>query len=167
MVAGVREPEPEPEEIAAAASWHDVGIERRIATLMAFEAATLATMSFLHLDGILTGGSGPFRRTDAGIAEALICLALIGGAAALLRNARHDRGIATATIGFAILGFIIGLNFTIQGAGAVDIAYHATVLPLLLLTLAAVLGRRNAHEQAPLPRASQEPARRYKGASDE
>ena len=109
-----------------------------MAILIALEAASLAIMSVLHLTGILGGGTKPFGRTDAGVAEAVICVALIGGAAALARDSSRGRLIALATVAFAILGFILGLNFTIQGGGAIDIAYHATVLPLLLVTLAAL-----------------------------
>jgi hypothetical protein len=34
---------------------------------------------------------------------------------------------------------MIGLNFTVRGGDAIDIAYHAAVLPLLLITLAILL----------------------------
>jgi hypothetical protein len=110
-------------------------VRRRLPRLMGVEAATLAVMSFLHLSGILAGGSKPFDRTDAGVAEALICLALTCGAVALLRKTPRARGVAVATIGFAILGFLAGLNFTIQGGDRIGIAYHATLLPLLIFSL--------------------------------
>jgi hypothetical protein len=41
--------------------------------------------------------------------------------------------------GLAIGGFVVGLNFTVRGGGAVDIAYHAVVPPLLLVSLLALL----------------------------
>lgn len=113
-----------------------------IATLMAFVAATLAAMSFLHLSGILSGASDPFNPTHAGIAEAVICVALAVAAAALVRRSPHARAIAIAAIGFAVVGFIVGLNFTIRGGGMLEIAYHVTVLPLLLLTATALLLHR-------------------------
>jgi O-antigen/teichoic acid export membrane protein len=106
-----------------------------IAILMALEASTLALMSVLHLTGILGGGTGPFRRTDAGVAEAVICVVLIGGATALARDRAQGHRFAFAAIVFAILGFIVGLNFTIRDGDAIDIAYHATVLLLLIATL--------------------------------
>jgi hypothetical protein len=111
--------------------------------LMGLEAASLAVMSSLHLTGTLAGGSKPFQANDAGIAEALICLALNAGAAAIARRWPNARAIALGTVAFAILGFLIGLNFTARGGDAIDIAYHATVLPLLLLTLFLVW--RQAH----------------------
>jgi hypothetical protein len=111
------------------------GSERRVVALMGLEAASLAVMSSLHLTGTLAGGSKPFEPSDAGIAEALICLALAAGAAALVRRSSNARAIALGTVAFAILGFLVGLNFTARSGDAIDIAYHATVLPLLLLTL--------------------------------
>jgi hypothetical protein len=107
----------------------------RTALLMALEAASLAVMSVLHLTGALAGGSKPYRPAPAGIAEAVICIALLAGATAIERDHPNARSIALATVTFAILGFLIGLSFTITGGKAVDVAYHAAVLPLLLLTL--------------------------------
>ena len=118
---------------------------RPIATLMGFEAATLAVMSSLHLTGIVGGDSKPSDPSGAGIAEAVICLALAGGAVALIYDRPNARAIAVAATAFAILGFIIGLSFTLRAGEPVDIAYHATVLPLLVLTLALL-------RPTPLPR---------------
>ncbi len=93
-------------------------------------------MSTLHLTGTLANG------TDAGIAEAAICVVLIAGATALALDPLRGRRTALATIGFAILGFIVGLSSTVRsGNDAFGIAYHATVLPLLLITLAALIRR--------------------------
>ena len=122
------------------------GRSRTIASLMGFEAATLAAMSVLHLGSVLGNGSGRFDRTSAGIAEALICLVLVAGAATLLGRAVHRRAVAVATVAFAIVGFGVGLTFSIRGGGAVDVGYHAAVLPLLLLTLAALLRARPGHD---------------------
>jgi hypothetical protein len=120
-----------------------------IAILIGLEASTLAIMSALHLTGILAGGTRPFRPTDAGIAEAVIGVVLIGGAAALARLPLRGRAIALAALGFAILGVIAGLSFTIQGGGAIDIAYHATILPLLLITLAAMSSKLSVRPHPP------------------
>jgi hypothetical protein len=54
-------------------------------------------------------------------------------------KAAHAREIAIATALFAIAGFVLGLTFTVRGGGAVDVAYHAAMLPLLLLTLIFLL----------------------------
>jgi hypothetical protein len=94
--------------------------------------------------------SGP----DAGIAEALICVALACGAISLVRDRVRGRGVAQGTVAFAIVGFLIGLSFTVRGGDAIDIAYHATVLPLLLLTPAALLRPRPGdREDVRIPRA--------------
>ncbi len=117
------------------------GIARKFAMLMGFEAGTLAVIATLHLTGVLGGGHRPFRPVDAGIAEAITGLVLVYGVTVLVRRARHAHGIALATIVFAIVSFIVGLTFTLRGGDAIDIAYHATMLPLLLLTL--ILLRRS------------------------
>jgi hypothetical protein len=95
---------------------------------MIFEAATLAVVASLHLGGVLDGGSEPFDPTAAGIAEAIIGVALAVG--------------AVATTLLAIAGFVLGLTFTVRGGGAIDVAYHMAMLPLLLLTLIVLWRRR-------------------------
>jgi tellurite resistance protein TehA-like permease len=112
----------------------------RIAALMVVEAASLAVMSILHLTGHLDGSS-PFNPTRAGIAEALIGVVLLLGALALVRSRRHALSIAIAANAFAVVGFVIGLTRTTEGGGAVDIAYHVTLLPLLVLTLVVLVIR--------------------------
>jgi hypothetical protein len=112
---------------------------RPIALLLGFEAATLAVMSALHLGGVLTGRSKPFDATHAGIAEAVICAALAAGASGLLRGHARARIFALAAVSLAIVGFLVGLTFTIRGGSAIDIGYHATVLPLLLASEALVV----------------------------
>jgi EmrB/QacA subfamily drug resistance transporter len=124
-------------------------VQQSIAILIGLEASTFAIMSVLHLTGTLAGDTSPFNRTDAGIAEAVICVVLIGGAAALAGHSAHGRAVALGALGFAILGVIVGLNFTIQGGDAIDIAYHATLLPLLLGTLAVLWRGPSARPQAP------------------
>jgi hypothetical protein len=113
--------------------------ERQSAVLMCVVAATLAVMSFLQLSGILAGGTKPFDRSDAGVAEAVICLALGYGAAGLLRRRPGAQTVALAATGFAIAGFLVGLRFTLDDGDAIDIAYHLSVLPILLITLIALL----------------------------
>jgi hypothetical protein len=104
----------------------------KIPALMGFVAATLVIMSGLHLAGVLGDGSPPFDPDRAGIAEAVIAVVLAAGAIAL---ARGGRGIALAALVFAIAGFGVGLSMTIRGHATWDIAYHATMLPLLFLGL--------------------------------
>jgi drug/metabolite transporter (DMT)-like permease len=115
--------------------------DRRIPLLLALVAATLAVMASVHLAGLLQG-SNPFRPDDAGIAEAVIGAALLVGAAALWRQTAHRWGLAVAATGFAIVGFVVGLSFTLRGGDAIDVAYHATMLPVLLLALAALVRKK-------------------------
>ena len=124
--------------------------ERQSAALMCVVAATLAVMSFLHLSAVLAGGTKPFDRSDAGVAEAVICLALGYGGAGLLRRRAHAQTVALAATGFAIVGFIVGLQFTLSGGDAVDIAYHLGALPILLITLIALLRIRPRGTRPPL-----------------
>jgi hypothetical protein len=112
-----------------------------VAALLALVAASLAGMSFLHLSGILAGGSPPFDPTHAGVAEAVICVVLVGAVLALIRGSRHARTTAAAATAFAVIGFVVGLTFTVRGGGAVDVAYHVLALPLLLLGLGLLLRR--------------------------
>jgi hypothetical protein len=106
---------------------------RKIASLMTFEAITLAVASAVHLSGAFAGSKSS-DGTAAGIAEAIIFFVLAFGAAALLRAPAWGETAALAATGFAIFGFVLGLTITIPGGDAADIAYHATMLPLLLLT---------------------------------
>jgi hypothetical protein len=117
---------------------HDRGAQRGIVGLLCFEAATVAIVASLHLTGILAGGHQPFAPRQAGIAEAIICVVLAFGASTLMREPPRQQ-IALGTIAVAILGFIVGLVFTVQGGDAIDLAFHATMLPLLILTLVALL----------------------------
>ena len=84
-------------------------------------------------------GEKPFQPSHAGTAEAVIAVVLAVGALALLRYGASARAVAAVANGLAIGGFVVGLNFTVRGGGAIDIAYHAAVLPLLLLSLSALL----------------------------
>ena len=119
---------------------------RAVGALMVVEALSLAVISALHLSGVIGGGTKPYNPEAAGIAEAVIGVVLIAGAVAVMRSPKHGRTAAQAATGFAIAGFIVGLVFTLSGGQPADIAYHATVLPLLILTL--VLSVTKAKDRA-------------------
>lgn len=119
-----------------------------VAALMGFEALTLAVISSLHLSGVLGGGTKPFNPTAAGIAEAVIFAVLAPAAVAYHRIGPPARTAALAATLFAIVGFIVGLTITLRGGDAIDIAYHATLLPLLLVTFAALLRRKGRNADA-------------------
>jgi hypothetical protein len=115
---------------------------RRIAALMMVEAASLAVASTLHLSGLVHGRAQPYNASGAGIAEAVICVVLLLGASALARRREAGGPAARAATGFAIAGFIFGLSITVQGGDLPDIAYHATVLPLLIITFVLIVRYR-------------------------
>jgi hypothetical protein len=123
--------------------------DRRIAALMAFAAATLAVFSVLHLAGGLKPGSGSSNGSGAGFAEAIICVVLVLGLRALVRSPARGRLPALGATCFAIVGFIVGLTFTVDGGATVDLVYHLTMFPVLIVTAltlargvgAAALGR--------------------------
>jgi hypothetical protein len=106
---------------------------QRVAALMGFVVATLVVFSTLHLTGVSNGGAPPHGVNRAGIAEATIAVVLVVGILGLLRGKRR---IAIGTIVFAIVGFGIGLSMTAHEGATGDIAYHATMLPILLFMLA-------------------------------
>ncbi len=115
--------------------------DRRIATLLAFEAATLAVFAVLHLSGALKPGSGASNvGSGAGVPEAIICVVLVLGLRAFVRSPARGRLAALAATVFAIFGFIVGLTFTVRGGPAIDLVYHAAMLPVLIVT-ALLLGR--------------------------
>jgi hypothetical protein len=112
-------------------------LAHRVAMFLAFVAATLAVMASLHISGVLTGEE-PFRGGRAGVSEAVIGVVLVVGAVALFRAGGRARPIAMASTAFAIIGFIVGLSFTIRGGGTIDIAYHVATLPVLLYCFGAL-----------------------------
>jgi hypothetical protein len=116
------------------------GDDRRLAALMAFEAATLAIFAVLHLSGVLRSGSRASSAGGAGVAEAVICVVLVLGLRAFVRSPARGRLAALGATVFAVLGFIVGLTFTVRGGPAVDLIYHVTMFPILIVT-ALVLGR--------------------------
>jgi multisubunit Na+/H+ antiporter MnhF subunit len=116
---------------------------------MGVVAASLAVMSFLHLSGSLAKPTGSFDGSGAGIAEAVICVALSCGTVRLLRRRTDGQAVALASTGFAIAGFLVGLRFTLGGGTAIDIAYHLSALPILCIALIALV-RMRARDRRPL-----------------
>lgn len=129
---------------------HAPGISRHglIVTLMGFEALTLALFSALHLSGTLRVGSGTGPSYGAGIAEAVICLALLAGLSAFARRPAAGRRAALLAAGFGIFGFAVGLTFTVSGGDLADLAYHAVMIPILAGT-AILLARPMRASQRP------------------
>ena len=117
----------------------DRTVVRRIAALMIAEAATLAVASALHLAGNVQGRAAPFNPDRAGVAEAIIGAVLVAGAVVMFRAPARARTVGLATTGFAIAGFLLGLSFTARGGHLPDVAYHLTMLPVLIGGLIVLL----------------------------
>jgi peptidoglycan/LPS O-acetylase OafA/YrhL len=113
---------------------------------MLLVAVSLAVMSFLHLHGNLHHGTPPFQPNAAGVAEAVI------GAVLLLGVAARTRTAAIAAIGFAIVGFGVGLTFTATGGDPIDIAYHAVTLPILIASMGLALLESRSTNDPTAPR---------------
>lgn len=118
---------------------------RGIAIVMGLQAASLAVMSVLHLSGTMHD-PGQSVETDAGVAEALICVVLACGAGVLARRGAAGRMAALGATGFAIIGFGIGLSITASSGYLPDIVYHSTVLPTIIAAflLLLVAGKRES-----------------------
>lgn len=116
---------------------------RRLAGVMGAEAVTLAAMSSLHLGGLLHPGTDASAGTDAGIAEGILCFTLLWGASGLLRRGADGRRLALGTAAFTIAGFCLGLSITARVGDVADIAYHATMLPILAATFVLLLRSRD------------------------
>ena len=52
---------------------------------------------------------------------------------------RRARTVGLGATGFAIAGFLLGLNFTARGGHLPDVAYHVVMLPVLIGGLVALL----------------------------
>jgi hypothetical protein len=109
---------------------------------MILVAATLAVASGLHLSGAVKGRSAPFDSAHAGIAEAVIGAVLVAAALEMLRRPSSARLIGITATAFAITGFVIGLRFTTAGGHQPDIAYHLTLLPVLISGLLILVRTR-------------------------
>jgi hypothetical protein len=117
----------------------DRTVIRRIAALMIVEAATLAVASALHLSGSVQGRSAPFDPDRAGVAEAIIGAVLVAAAFVMFRAPAWARTVGIAATGLAIAGFLLGLSFTARGGHLPDVAYHLTILPVLIGGLIVLL----------------------------
>jgi hypothetical protein len=115
----------------------------RVALVLGAVAVSLGVASALHLAGWVDGRGPAFDPDGAGIAEAVIGAVLAGCVVAMVRLPGRARGIGLAGAGFATAGFLVGLSFTARGGHWPDIAYHLSVLPVLLGSL-VLLARARA-----------------------
>jgi hypothetical protein len=110
----------------------------RTSFVLFFVALTLVVASLLHLAGLVHGRGGEFNADHAGIAEAVIAVVLVATAFTMRLRPEHARAVGLIGVAFGILGFLVGLSFTLTGGDLPDITYHLVVLPLLVVTLIAL-----------------------------
>jgi len=111
---------------------------RIVALVLLVVAGSLVIASTLHLAGLVHGQGGSFDADHAGIAEAIIGAVLIGAAITMWRALAHARTVGLAGAAFAIVGFLVGLRFTLTGGHLPDIAYHLIGLSILIAAAIAL-----------------------------
>jgi hypothetical protein len=110
-----------------------------IVGLLVATAITLAAASTIHFGVAVAGVDDRFP--GAALPEAIISVVVLAGAAAAALRVSHAWGWALAATLFGILGFLVGLRFTLFGGRPVvsgDVAYHLAGL-LVLLAIAGLL----------------------------
>jgi len=129
------------------------GMDLRFAAVMLAEAATFGVASYLHLDGRIPLGFTTITGehfSRASIPEAIIGAVLAVGAAMVVVAPSRARTVALGTTGFAALGVLAGLGFVLTSSRphiANDVAYHLTMLLVLLAGLVALERTRRAGQR--------------------
>jgi len=144
---------PAPVPAARRAQPPPAGMDLRFAVVMLAEAATFGVVSYLHLDGRIPLGFTTITGehfSRASIPEAIIGAVLAVGAAMVVVAPSRARTVALGTTGFAALGVLAGLGFVLTSSRphiANDVAYHLTMLLVLLAGLVALLRTRRAGQR--------------------
>ena len=112
-------------------------------------AVSLAIASIVHLVGHVRGRSELYDAHDAGVAEAVIGIVLAAGALAMLRLPGRARALGLAATGFALVGFLVGLSITARAGHLPDIAYHAAILPVLIVMFVTLVRMRSCAPLSP------------------
>jgi hypothetical protein len=122
-------------------------VSSAVAALQSVAAVTLALASVVHLGVViplgLTTVRDPFM--GAAIPEAVLAIALGAGVLGVLTRWTASWPLALGTGLFALLGVLYGLTVTVGGPRTGDVAYHFTLLGILVVTVAVLLtpaGRR-------------------------
>lgn len=103
----------------------------KIRILMLFEAATFVAASLIH-SGVMIAG---YEHPQARIAEGVIAIVLLVGAALTWIRPAWTRQAGLAAQAFALLGTMVGIFTIIVGVGprtVPDIAYHFAIVVVLL-----------------------------------
>jgi hypothetical protein len=114
-----------------------------IVGLLVVMAITLATASTIHFGVAVAGVDDPFP--GAALPEAIISVVVLAGAAAAAVRVSHAWRWALAATLFGILGFLIGLRFTLFGGRSVvfgDVVYHLAGLLVLVVIAGLLLSSR-------------------------
>jgi hypothetical protein len=120
-------------------------LPRRVPALMTLVSLSLLVLGPLHLAGVIHGSNGASSAAGAGIPELLIGVVLGIATIPAWRAPRLVAWpIARGAVVFAIVGFLFGLTFTVNGGVAFDLAYHLVGLTALISTLILLLRERRA-----------------------
>jgi hypothetical protein len=98
---------------------------------MLFETATFLAASFIHSGAMIAG----YEHQQARIAEGVIAIVLLVGAALTWIRPAWTRQAGLAAQGFALLGTLVGIFTIIVGVGprtVPDIAYHLAIVVVLV-----------------------------------
>jgi hypothetical protein len=104
---------------------------RTVRVLIVVAAASLIVASLIHLEVLMEG----YRDQGAGIAEAVIGGVMLVGLAFTWLPGRRGRWAGVATLGFGLLGTLVGL-FTVIIVGPStlpDLVYHVALTAWLIV----------------------------------
>jgi hypothetical protein len=120
-------------------------VGRHYAIVMLAAAATFGIASYLHLDGRIPLGFTTITGEHFGrasVPEAVIGAVLAAGAIVVAMAPGWAGTAALGATGFAALGVLAGLGFVLTSSRphiAVDLAYHLTMLLMLLAGLTVLV----------------------------
>jgi hypothetical protein len=110
--------------------------------LLSVAAVTLAVASLLHFGVAIPLGattiSDPFA--GAAVPEAVIAVVVAAGALTTLARLTIARWLAPAATLFALAGTLYGLTVTLRRGQSGDIAYHLTLLAMLVASAVLLVG---------------------------
>src|SRR5215467_14764648 len=128
--------------------------DRRFAVVMLAEAVTFGIASYLHLDGRIPLGFTTITGehfSRASVPEAVIGAVLAVGAVVVAIAPGWARTAALGATGLAALGVLAGLGFVLTSSRphiAADLAYHLTMLLVLLAGLVPLIRTGRARPAA-------------------
>jgi hypothetical protein len=106
-------------------------MRQKIRIFLLFEAVTFVVASLIHSGALISG----YEHQQARIAEGVIAIVLLVGAAMTWIRPAWMRLAGLAAQGFALLGTLVGVFTIIVGVGPrtlPDIAYHLVIVVVLV-----------------------------------